>query len=451
MPDCSDEKLSFSKAGCRKVEGDFKGGRLTSDGGALLLREADRQLGLTEALSSGIPDSRDERYTKHTQREMLAQRIFGIALGYPDLNDHDELRRDPALQVAAEQEPDPEEELASAPTLCRLADRINRDALWRMAEVPVESFIASRPAPPQRLVLDFDATDDPVFGQQEGRFFHGYYDEYCFLPLYVHCGDWLLVAYLRSAGRDPALHSRAILKMLVRRFRREWPEVQIVVRGDSDFSRPRIMRWCERNDVTYILGLRSNAVLKRKSAGWIEQVREGLELTGRPQRIFEDFQYAAGSWETERRVIAKAEYNHEGPNRRFVVTNLDGPARRLYQDVYCARGEMENRIKEHQLGLFADRTSCQRFLGNQFRLLLAAAAYVLVQQLRAMLLAGTELARAQVRTIREKLFKIGARVRCSVRRIVFHFAGGYPLKGLLRRIAANLPGGPDPPASPVAS
>lgn len=434
MTQCIREKLALTSSGSRKIEADFAGGRLTSDGGALLLREADRKLGLTAALDRAISDPRDQRYVTHSQHTLLAQRIFGIALGYEDLNDHDEMRKDPALQVAV----GVEEELASAPTLCRLEGRVERDALWQMSETLVKAFIATHTEPPDRLVLDFDATDDPLHGMQEGRFFHGYYDHYCYLPLYVFCGDKLLVAYLRPSGIDPALHSRAILKMLTRRFRREWPGVEIIARGDSDFARHRTMHWCENNEVGYIFGLRRNRVLERKAGPWRELAQEGVEATGQTQRVFGQFRYAAGTWKRDRRVIVKAEHMRRGPNTRFIVTNLKGRGRHLYEETYCRRGEMENRIKEHQLGLFADRTSCHYFVANQFRLLLAAAAYVLIEYVRSEILAGTEMARAQVGTIRLRLLKIGARVVRSTRRIVFHLASGYPLKELLAKVVRRL-------------
>jgi hypothetical protein len=307
-----------------------------------------------------------------------------------------------------------------------------------MAKVLVEQFIASHDTPPEELILDFDATDDLVHGRQEGRFFHGYYDAYCFLPLYVFCGDQLLVAYLRPSNIDAAWHSRAILKLLVQRFRQVWPNVRIVFRGDSGFCRWRMLRWCDRHGVHYIVGLPKNDVLKRLARRSRVQARWDHRRSGQKQRLFEEFQYAAGTWDRPRRVIAKAEYGDQGENPRFVVTSLQGPPQELYEDVYCQRGEMENRIKEQQLHLFADRTSCHEFLANQFRVLLSAAAYVLMETLRRVGLAGTELAEAQVDTIRLKLLKIGARVVRSVRRIVLHLASGYPLQELLASVLRRL-------------
>jgi hypothetical protein len=307
-----------------------------------------------------------------------------------------------------------------------------------MARVFVEQFIASHTQPPEELILDFDATDDPVHGRQEGRFFQGYYDEYCFLPLYVFCGDQLLVGYLRPANIDAAKHSRAILKILLKRFRQAWPNVRIIFRGDSGFCRWKLLRWCDRHDVGYIVGLAKNQVLKRLARRSMVTARWRYRQTGQKQRLFEKFQYAAQTWDRPRRVIAKAEHSEQGQNPRFVVTSLLGQPQELYEKGYCQRGEAENRIKEQQLGLFADRTSCHDFLANQFRVLLSAAAYVLVETLRRVGLAGTELAGAQVGTIRLKLLKIGGRVVRSVRRVVVHLTGGYPLQKVFRAILRHL-------------
>jgi Transposase DDE domain group 1 len=440
MTHCNPSALPFTSANRRALLADFSGGVLTSDAGALLLREADRRLGLIDALDRALPDPRDPDLIAHPQRCLLAQRVFGIACGYEDLNDHQRLRDDPLWQTAVDHPgPDDAPELASPPTLCRLENRVRRADLVRMAAALVECFIASHAAPPQELVLDFDATDDPVHGRQENRFFHGYYDGYCFLPLYVTCGDHLLVAYLRPSNIDACRHSRAILKLLVQRLRRAWPEVRIVVRADSGFCRWRLMRWCDRHGVGYLLGLAKNAVLQRRAAAWQEQAAQAFRADGQAHRVFGEFLYAAGSWDRPRRVIAKAEHlPGDKANPRFVVTNRAGEARALYEEAYCQRGDMENRIKEQQRGLFADRTSCHRFVANQFRVLLAAAAYVLVSHLRRVGLAGTELARAEVGTIRLRLFKIGAWVQRSVRRVVVRMASSYPWPELLAGVVGRL-------------
>jgi hypothetical protein len=439
MDKYNSKPISFSSLGYKKISVDFNGGSLTSDAGALLLREVDKHLGLIDAVNHCIPDPRNQFFIAHRQRTMLAQRILGIALGYEDLNDHQSLRDDPLFQIISERGVKRDNlPLASPPTLCRLENRVDRKALADIAKVFVETFIASFTQPPKELILDFDATDDPVHGNQEKRFFHGYYDNYCFLPLYVFCGSQLLVAYLRPAYIDAAMHSRGILKLLVKRIRQTWPSVRIIFRGDSGFCRWKLMRWCDRNNVGYIIGLARNPVLERLSQQWTEQSEQQFELTSDKQRIFGEFVYSAETWDRQRRVIVKAEHLQQGANTRFVVTNLTGNPQNLYDKLYCQRGEAENRIKEQQLGLFADRTSCHDFVANQLRVLLSAAAYVLMDTLRRKGLADTELANAQVDTIRNKLLKIGARVVYSVRRIVLHLAGGYPFKALFADVLVRL-------------
>jgi hypothetical protein len=440
MTECNDAPMHFSRFESKAVVADFHGGRLTTDAGVLLLREIGERLGLFDALDRAIPDPRWLPTVVHDQRTMLARRITAIALGYEDL------RCDPALQLAAGKVPDREAPLASPPTLCRLENRVGRRPLARISEVLVDQFLAAHAEPPESLILDFDATDDPIHGRQEGRFFHGYYDHHCFLPLYVFCGDELLVAYLRPSDIDAAKHARAVLKLLVGKLRGAWPGVRITIRGDSGFCRWRLMRWCDSNGIGYVLGLARNVVLQREARDWIERAERQSRRTGRPQRVFGSFSYAAGSWDRRRRVIAKAEHNARGANPRFVVTNVPGDPQALYEDVYCQRGEMEDRIKEQQLGLFADRTSCHRFAANQFRLLLSSAAYVLMQASRREALAGTELARAQVGTIRLKLLKVAARVVVTARRVVFHLASGYPYRAAYREAFERLMARPRPVA-----
>jgi hypothetical protein len=441
MTDCNRDPLAFSRLDSKAVVADFLGGQITTDAGALLLREVDDRIGLFDALNAAIPDPRHPVFIVHDQRTMIAQRVTALALGYEDLNDHQTLRADPALQVAAGKLPEADRTLASPPTLCRMENRVDRKALVQVSEVLVEQFIAAHPTPPEHLILDFDATDDRVHGAQERRFFHGYYDHHCFLPLYVFSGDELLVAYLRPSNIDASRHSRAILKLLVKRLRAVWPAVRITVRADGGFCRWRLMRWCDSNGIGYVLGLARNTVLEREGRFWIDAARRLFERTGVAQRIFGRLSYAAGSWDRPRRVIVKGEHNAQGSNPRFVVTNEPGDPQELYDDVYCQRGEMENRIKEQQLDLFADRTSCHQFLANQFRLLLSSAAYVLVQALRRTALAGTELARAQVGTIRLRLFKVAARVVISARRVIFHLASSYPYRAVFRQVLACVVGG----------
>jgi hypothetical protein len=428
------------------VLADFAGGSITSDAGAILLREVDRRLGLVDHLDAVIPDPRSQALITHQQSTMLRQRIFAIALGYEDGNDHQSLRDDPLMQLVSEQDIDPDQPLASPPTLCRLENRVSRAALVDMVKVFVEMFIQSHASPPTELVLDFDATDDAVHGHQVNRFFHGYYDQYCFLPLYVFCGHHLLVPYLRPANIDAATHTWAILGLLVKRFRQAWPAVKVIFRGDSGFCRWKMLRWCERHDVGYIVGLAKNKRLEPLAKTAMDRAAERFQQAGdgQPQRVFTEFLYAAGTWDQERRVIAKAEYlgapepGKHKENYRYVVTNLTGDGTWLYEKFYCKRGDAENRIKEQQLGLFADRTSCHEFLPNQFRVMLSAAAYVLLQCLRQTALAGTELAEAQITTIRLKLLKIGGLVKRSARRIVLHLASNCPQRHLFRQIAAHL-------------
>ena len=438
MTQCTRQPLLFSSLGKQKIVADFDGGRLTSDAGALLLREVDRRTGLTAALTEALSDPRDPAKITHDRRVLLAQRIFGIALGYEDLNDHLTLRHDPLFGVLTEQRPDPDRPLASPSTFSRWENAATRASFVRMHQVFIEQFLTAHRRPPKEIVLDFDATDDPVHGTQEGRFFHGFYGNYCFLPLYVFCGDHLLAAYLRPSNIDPAKHARAILKLLVERIRQDWPKTRIIFRADSGFCRWKLLRWCERHEVGYVVGLARNPVLERKAARFMKAAENAYQRTGRKQRRFHEFRYAARTWDRKRRIIVKAERLPQGPNSRLVVTNLGESPNQIYDGRYTARGDMENRIKEQQLDLFADRTSCHRFAANQFRLLLASAAYVLMSHLRRMALQGTELARAQVGSIRLKLLKVAARVVTSVRRVVFHLSSSYPYQQLFRTIVARL-------------
>jgi hypothetical protein len=438
VTECNRQPLTFSSLSRRKISADFDGGRLTSDAGGLLLREIDRQIGLTKALAECIADPRDPDRIIHEVQTMLIQRIGGIAMGYEDLNDHDTLRTDPVMQVLADRAPEESLPLASSATLCRFENRATRQSLARMSGVLVDQFIASFKRAPKELILDFDATDDRIHGNQEGRFFHGYYDHYCFLPLYVFCGERLLCAYLRPSKIDASKHSRAVLKLLVTRLRQAWPKVRIIFRGDSGFCRWKLLRFCDKNGIGYVVGIQRNPVLQRMAERFINGARQRFERTGEKQRTFHQMRYGAESWDRQRRVIVKAEHLQKGPNVRFLVTNLPDAPEQIYDGWYTPRGEMENRIKEQQLGLFADRTSCHRFAANQFRLLLASAAYLLIEHLRRVGLTGTELARAQVSTIRLKLFKIAARVRVSVRRVVLHLPSSYPYQPILRRLIARL-------------
>jgi hypothetical protein len=416
------------------VQASFDGGEITSDGGVLLLRQADRLLDLTEAVAQALGDGRRQASCWHDGVSLLRQRVYGLALGYEDLNDHRMLRDDLAIQTGV----DRDRVLASASTLCRWENRSDRQSAWRVHEVLVEQFIASFKRAPRKLILDFDATDDAVHGKQEGRFFHGYYDHYCFLPLYVFCGHRLLVSYLRPSKIDGAKHAWAILALLVKRFRQRWPKVQIIFRGDSGFCRWRMLAWCERHNVGYIVGIAKNKRLNRLAKSDLQAAQSAFERSGRRQRRFAECHYAAATWDRPRRVLIKAEHTAKGANPRYVVTNLLGDSKRLYDRLYCARGDMENRIKEQQLYLFADRTSCSAWWPNQFRLLLSSLAYVLLETIRRLGLHGSELAYAYVGTIRLKLLKIGAVILRNTRRVRFLLSSSYPYQDLFLRAAARL-------------
>jgi hypothetical protein len=346
------------------VQAEFSGGEISSDGRVPLLRATDQRIGLMEAVDQVITDPRNPKLIHHSQLSPLRQRIYGLCLGYADLNDHAALRTDPGIQTAVERD----EDLGSAATLCRLENRIERRSVVDVHEVLLDRFIASFKSSPEELILDFDATDDPLHGRQEGRFFHGYYERYCYLPLYVFCGEQLLVGYLRRSNIDAAKHAWAILALLMKRLRAAWPEVRIILRADSGFCRWRMLRWCERHNVNYIVGLAKNERLLARIRIQLELAERSHRELGEKVRSFTHFRYAAKSWDRERRVVAKIEHSDKGANPRSIVTNLESDPRALYERVYCARGEMENRIKEQQLGLFADRTSCHVWWANQFRL-----------------------------------------------------------------------------------
>lgn len=438
MTECISNSVVFSRVGRREVVADFLGGRLTSDAGVLLLKEVDQQIGLLDAVNAAIPDPRDPLMTIHQQRTMLAQRIFSLALGYEDLNDQQTMRTDAALQVAAGVAPEEDWPLASPSTLCRLENRMLRPTLVRLSKILVDQFIASHDTPPEEITLDFDATDDPVHGQQQGRFFHGYYRHYCFMPLYVFCDSQPLVAYLRPSNIDGAKHTRALVKLLVEYLRFAWPEVKITIRGDGGFCRWKLMRWCEKHNVFYCLGACRNKVLEQHAGPLMQQAEAEFGTSGEKVRLFGETRYAAATWDKERRMIIKSERLQQGLNTRFVVTNLADTPQELYDKIYAMRGDMENRIKEQQLMLFADRTSCHDFQANQFRLLLSTFAYVLMDALRRKYLKGTELETAQCSTIRLKLFKVAARVRVTVRRVWFHLSSSFPHQALLESLASRL-------------
>lgn len=418
----------------KKHKIEFCGGDITSDGGAILLEKVDKKLLLSERITSTIKDPRQQSKCNHSVLDMVKQRLYSMALGYEDVNDQNSLRHDKAIQALLNSEV----ELASPPTLCRFESYPNRKTAVQLHEVLFEHFISSHKIPPPEIILDFDATDDETHGTQDGAHFNGYYDHHCFLPLYVFCKDFPLVAYLRPSNQDGAKHAWAILSLLVKNIKKVWPDTNIIFRADSGFCRHRIFNWCEKNNVDYICGIGVNKRLAGLSEPYTSKVKEYFDHTQEKQRLFADFQYAAKTWKTERRVIVKAEYLTKGANPRYLVTSLHGDPQHLYEKVYCARGEMENRIKEQQLGLFADRTSCCRWWANQFRLLMATLAYVLIEYIRRELLAGTQLARACATTIRLKLLKIGAVIISNTRQVRFLLSSSYPMKDLFLAALAKL-------------
>ena len=434
MTDCNLSKIEFPRCCGRRVEVDFGGGDISSNGGAPLLSAVDRRLGLLSGLARRLEDQRQAGKVAHKLLPLLRQRVYAVALGHEDVNDHAGLRDDLALQTAVGRD----ERLASASTVGRLDRAADRAWAWAAHVSMVESFVTSFDRAPAELVLDFDATDDPVHGRQVGRFFHGYYDHYCFLPLYVFCGDHLLVSYLRPSNIDGAKHAWAILALLVKRLRQAWPEVRIILRADSGFCRHRMLGWCERQDIGYIVGLAKNARLNKDAETTMGQAEAAYRQSGQTQRLFAELSYGAKTWTKPRRVIARLEHGPKGANPRYVVTNLEGDGKELYEQLYCQRGEMENRIKEQQLDLFADRTSCHDWWPNQFRLILASLAYSLIEAIRRRALTGTHMARAQAGTIRLKLLRIGAVVIRNTRRVSLHLSSACPDKVLFHAAAARL-------------
>jgi len=448
------------------VVGCFDGGTLTSDGGVVLLGEVERRRRILWQFASCFRDGREPDLIEHSVEELVRQRVLALALGYEDLNDHDVLRTDPLLATIVgktdptgadrRQEQDRGKPLAGKSTLNRLEwgavtqDRYRKIAVDTAAvdRFFVEAFLSAHEQAPTQIILDLDATDDPLHGQQEGRFFHGYYGEYCYLPLYIFCGTHVLCARLRESNQDASAGAVAEVERIVSQVRGRWGQVRIILRADSGFAREELMSWCEDHGVGYIFGLARNARLQRALGGEMMQAKAQFEQSGHAARVFKDFDYKTRkSWSRPRRVIGKAEHLAKGANPRFIVTSLsreEGSAQALYEELYCARGEMENRIKEQQLCLFADRTSTHRLASNQLRLWLSSLAYMLLNELRRLGLAGTELARARCDTIRTKLLKIGGQVRVTVRRVWIHWASSYPYAALFTQILRQLRAGPQP-------
>jgi DDE family transposase len=464
MTECIPTSFAFQALGNRDVHAAFDGGRITSDAGALLLREVDGHFGFLDQFAACFTDHRDTELIEHPLADLLKQRIFGLCLGYEDLNDHDRLRLDPLLATAVgktdplgqdrRHEADRGKPLAGKSTLNRLeltpvgADEDSRYKkivahLSRIENYLVDVFVGQQPTPPKRIVLDLDSTDDPLHGEQLGRFFHGYYGHYCYLPLYIFCGDHPLAAILRPSNIDASAGSLEHIQRIIGRIREIWPDVAIVLRADSGFCRDYLMRWCEANGVDYLFGLAKNQRLLRVIGREMQDVKEAFARTGQPARLFKDFAYRTHkSWSRTRRVIGKAEHlAGDKANPRFVVTSLSPEAfaaQTLYEQEYCARGDMENRIKEQQLYLFADHLPCATMRANQLRLYFSTVAYVVMRALREYGLKDTPMAKAQCDTIRVRLLKIGARVRVSVRRVLVSLSEAYPFQELFARVWTNL-------------
>ena len=461
--ECTRLAFAFQPLVRRDVVGQFNGGTITSDAGGLLLREVEAKTGLIARFAQCFDDFRDPELVDFTVEELLKQRVFALCLGYEDLNDHEQLRKDPLLATLVGREDptgqdrsDPRDRgcpLAGKSTLNRLEltpARASEKSRYKkiaarqekIEDFFIETFLALQPAPPTEIVLDFDATDNPLHGHQLGRFFHGYYDSYCYLPLYVFCGEQLLCAKLRPSNIDASTGALKVLQQIVARVRAVWPGVKILVRGDGGFCRDHLMTWCEENGVDYLFGLAKNVRLLRLLGKELVLAQEQFQATGAAARVFADSTYRTHkSWSRSRRVVGKAEHLAKGANPRFVVTSLsraEVDARTVYEDRYCARGEMENRIKEQKLFCFAGRTSCQTMRANQLRLWLSSLAYVLLQALRQFGLRETPLAAARGDTIRLKLLKIGALVKVSVRRVFLALAASYPYQTLFAQVWRNL-------------
>ncbi len=463
MTECNQTSFKFHQLYRREVVARFDGGEITSDAGGLLLREADLRLNLTARLADCFADHRQPEKVEHRVQHLVAQRIYGLALGYEDLNDHGQLRADPMMGVlVGKAEPqgtdrrrveDRGKAGAGKSTLNRLeltpaeADSTarykkivyNPGALDRLM---VDLFLESFETAPSRIVLDLDATDDPVHGNQEGRFFHGYYRNYCYLPLYIICDEFVLCSRLRSSNIDASAGALEEVQRIVAQIRNRWPEVEIILRGDGGFSREALMSWCEEHRVDFLFGMAKNKRLWKIMGRPLPEAKVQFEQSGKAARVFTEFDYKTRkSWKRERRVVAKAEHLDKGANPRFVVTSLSAErmeARALYEELYCARGDMENRIKEQQLALFADRTSTELMRSNQLRLYFSTFAYLLMQGLRRLGLQGTEMAQAQCQTIRLKLLKIGAQIRVTVRKVWLSLAAGYPFADIFAQVFTNL-------------
>ena len=434
MTNCTSKTLQFSPLSRKKIEASFTGGSITSNAGVLLLREVDRKLELTDQLAQCLGDDRSAHKVVHSLRSILRQRIMALACGNEDLNDHEHLRMDACLQIACGRQAT----LASAPTLCRFEQNVTRKDCVNASKLLPEVFIQQQDSAPKELILDFDATEDKTHGNQEHNAFNGFYDHYCFLPLYVFCGDALLASYLRPSNVDGAKHAWAILALLVKRFRRAWPDVKIIFRGDSGFCRHKMFNWCERHGVQYICGIPQNNRLRLMIAKARKAAEAAFERTGIPTRSFVEFKYAAKTWTRKRRIIVRIEVKDRGTSTRFITTTLSGDAKPLYDDVYCARGDMENKIKQQKLDLGSGRTSCKKFIANQMRLLLSSMAYVLLNALKRMTLQHSKFKKAYAGTLINKFIKIGAVITSNTRRIKVMIDSHHPQQSLFASMALKL-------------
>jgi len=437
MKDCTKRLLLFKGLSNKKIEADFNGGEVSSDGGLLFLREVENQIGLISKMTDSLRDRRHPGYIKHQLIELFKQRVFQIACGCEDGNDSNELRKDPIMKIACERLPDDEKALASQPTISRFENSLSRTDLYRIAEVFVDVFIQSYSEPPEGIILDIDDPDDPAHGNQQLSLFNAYHGHYCYMPIHIYEGQSgkLITTALRPGKRPTGKQIVSILKRVVKRIRQAWPEVGIILRGDSYYSCPAVFDFCEDNNMKYVLGFKPLSPLVREVNSLVKQASQRFEQEKHPVRMFTETLYKAKSRPKARRVIAKVKYNAFGSNTRFIITNLEHWNRRfIYQTVYSGRGTMELMIKEHKNHLLSDRTSCTSFSANQFRLFLHSAAYVLLHTFRALHLKGTEWASAQFDTIRLRIIKIGARIRQPSRKIRIHLPTSFPWRGELQKI-----------------
>jgi hypothetical protein len=462
MTECNFSKLKFQAHNKREVVADFDGGDITSDAGVLLLKQTDQKISLLQRFANCFVDARDARFIEHSILDLASQRVYGLCLGYEDVNDHDDIRRDRLLTLVVgkndvegkhrRRESDKGIALAGKSTLNRLEQvpfvgEMNRYhkigySAEKVDRLMTDIFLESFKKAPKRIFLDLDTTDAILHGEQEGRFFHGYYDNYCYTPLYIFCGEHLLLSRLQSANVDAAAHAVVEIKRIVAQIRETWSEVEIVLRGDSGFCRDELMSFCEENNICYVFGLAQNARLLTRMAKKMKKSRRRYFGNRKSTRRYADFNYRTQkSWSKSRRVVGKAEYLDKGANPRFIVTNLDKDifkTQMIYEEIYCARGDMENRIKEQQMDLYADRVSNMQMKSNQLRLYFSGIAYILMQAFRRIGLTGTEYAKAQCGTIRTRLMKLGALIKISVRRIVISLANACPYADVLRQAWQNL-------------